>query len=403
MKSLRPVRRAALAAASLAAASGVFAVLACSIPVFYYALENWPADPYAIEIAGEIPTEGEAKAAENLLRKILSEQTVNAVMPSDEETEPGDGAAPDPASQAETEGEAKVRPPAKGGAPQLVVRYYAACRNYGPDHPRLAKPVWTAPLTRANVARLLDSPARREIARRLLAREAAVWVFLESGDKKKDAAAVALLAKEIKALADTLELPEGYSDEDYAQYAEYTESDGTEESEPAPPSRAVFSMLRLRRNDPAEGFLVASLLASEKGLAKLDEPMAFPVFGRGVVLEALVGEGIHSDNIAETCAFLVGPCSCIIKGKSFGTDLLTPVIWDEHLSGDLSNTEIVLPPLVGIDALVDAEADPASPEALSPGGSALVSRNVLVLAGLGLLVVIGGTLVAVRLKGRERN
>ena len=68
------------------------------------------------------------------------------------------------------------------------------------------------------------------------------------------------------------------------------------------PARPV--LLRVRRDDPAEALLVWMLLGSESDLAGQNEPIAFPVFGRGRVLYALVGDGITADNVRTAGAFL---------------------------------------------------------------------------------------------------
>ena len=84
--------------------------------------------------------------------------------------------------------------------PWLVLQY--------PEHLRNPAPVWAGPLAKDPVARLTDSPARKELVRRLAAGQTAVWVLVECGDAEKDAAACALLEKELKSLAQNLKLPE---------------------------------------------------------------------------------------------------------------------------------------------------------------------------------------------------
>jgi len=91
----------------------------------------------------------------------------------------------------------------------------------------------------------------------------------------------------------------------------------------------AFSILPVSRSDPNERMLLTLLLNSEPDLDEYSgEPVIFPIFGRGRVLFALVGEGITTDNIRETIAFLVGPCGCEIKMMSPGVDLLLAANWD---------------------------------------------------------------------------
>ncbi len=96
---------------------------------------------------------------------------------------------------------------------------------------------------------------------------------------------------------------------------------------PGPPLRIAFSMVRVSRTDPAEAFLVRMLLQSESDLPTLDEPMAFPVYGRGRVLYALVGAGTNAVNIGGACAFLTGPCLCECKAPSIGAVRLMAADW----------------------------------------------------------------------------
>ena len=87
------------------------------------------------------------------------------------------------------------------------------------------------------------------------------------------------------------------------------------------------SLIPVSRTDPAEKLLVKTLLSTEPDLRGRDEPMAFPVFGRGRVLYALVGAGVNAENVRHTLDFLVGGCSCTIKRENPGVDLLLTADW----------------------------------------------------------------------------
>ena len=101
------------------------------------------------------------------------------------------------------------------------------------------------------------------------------------------------------------------------------------------PLKLQFSVISLRRDDPREQFLVDSLLSSEADLGELAEPMAFPVFGRGRVLYALVGSGIDSKTISDASDFLAGPCSCQVKEQNPGFDLLLVHDWSKSIGDTL--------------------------------------------------------------------
>src|SRR4030095_3610352 len=62
------------------------------------------------------------------------------------------------------------------GLPWLLVQY--------PEDEEKAPPAWAGPLDAKSVGLLLDSPARREVVKRLCRGDSAVWVLLTSGDRK---------------------------------------------------------------------------------------------------------------------------------------------------------------------------------------------------------------------------
>jgi len=339
------------------------ALYACSIPVFRYALERWELDAYVVELAHHGELSGDAKAAADLLDGYAH----------------GEGT---PVNLAVRHVDARDGAPA-----QMAVYFPAGFRD--------RRPVWSAPLTRESVKTLVDSPVRKDIVRRLLDGDSAVWVLVESGDAEKDDAAAAVLEKELKALAATLELPEDLLVE---------ETDGVLD-EDAPALRVAFSVVRLKRDDPAEAFLGAALLRTEPDLLEFDEPMAFPVFGRGRVLYALVGRGIHKDNIAEACRFVCGPCACETKIGNPGVDLLVAADWDEAVERLLAIEE-PLPPLTGVfpasvsaDAAESPSGGPGQVQAASShaaGATGLVRTVLLVLAGLIVVVIAASVVVSVR-------
>jgi hypothetical protein len=192
--------------------------------------------------------------------------------------------------------------------------------------------------------------------------------------------------------------------------------------------KLAFSMLRVSRDDPAEQFLVSMLLETEPDLKDFSAPMAFPVFGRGRALYALVGKGINADTIHEACEFLIGPCSCQIKDLNPGADLLMAVAWDDLIEGR-AVVDKELPPLTGFSGFADAlaaaetDAEPADDRAASAGDgpaddeakaaitppadeaaaaaatSNPLGRNVLIVTLVALTIVIAGTAALTMRKG----
>jgi hypothetical protein len=135
------------------------------------------------------------------------------------------------------------------------------------------------------------------------------------------------------------------------------------DAEGAPELKIAFSIVPLSRDDPEEAAFREMLLGCEPGLKEETGPMAFPIFGRGRVLCALVGDGISQLNIEEVCGFVSGPCSCIVKYQNPGVDMLMNVQWDAALMGEASAIpEVKPPPLTGLAKFAQAaEAGGESP------------------------------------------
>jgi hypothetical protein len=260
------------------------------------------------------------------------------------------------------------------------------------------------------------------MAQKLLSGEVAVWVLIKSGHEQKDGRARQALKTHLERASATLRIPEIGTDlngnpvavTDYKTYPVH------------------FSLMELARDDQDEELLVSALLNSEPDLRQYDEPMAFPVFGRGRALYALVGAGIQEKNILEACQSLINWCSCEIKALNPGTDLLISADWSRPFGGKMvQDPELPLTGLSGFDqdqaaaeaVKPDPKADPVEPAAVSKvaptAGSATgpvpigapaqapdssegpLVRNVLYLAGAaGLVLVILSVLVTVKRKNR---
>lgn len=301
MKPLLPLRRPRC----LAIFAFVFCTvesfgLACNVPVFRYALEHWRPDAYRAvvlhrgplswrdqELLKSLQNQSESAVVNMSIRAVDLDQTVD---PADKEL----AAVVD-----------------AGDLPHLVVRY--------PAYLRLDQPVWSGAFNGEVLSTLFDSPIRRTVLQRLSAGQTAVWLMIDSGNTMEDNIASATLERELKALQQTLKLPElTDSPEDVIQ-------DG-------PPVRLEFSLLRIRRDDAAEQALIPLLLGCESDLAALKEPLVFPVFGRCRAMLPLVGPGISPENIRSSATFLSGACSCQVKELNPGFDLLITANWKELLS-----------------------------------------------------------------------
>lgn len=329
-------------------------VRACDVPVFRYAMEHWAPDPYEAILFHRGPLDESAQEAAERLQ--TSAPRVNLLF-----TRVDLSGTVEPSMLRLWEEQATAE------LPWLAVRYALASPG--------GETIWSAPFDATAAERLLDSPLRREIGRRLLAGQSAVWVLLESGDAEQDETVAQQLQDELRAAEAELELP-------------VPEEESGEES--ADDLWIEFSTLRLSRDDPDEQLFVAMLLDSEWDLEHTDEAMAFPVFGRGRVLYALVGEGIDRDNIRQACAFVVGACSCEVKDLCPGRDLLMDAEW---------SSAVELPSLAGLAqayALPDTTAVEKKP--LETG---VLGRNLLLVLLAGGVVVAAATL-AMRRTGERR-
>jgi hypothetical protein len=373
---------------------GVLSVplLACSVPVFRYALERWQSDTYHVLIFHREALTEEQQALVDQIRSYTETEYSRPslaveVLDVNEDM-------PEPIKPIWEANQDKDLP--------LVVLI-------SPLYYGNSEPLWTAALDEKAVSVLLDSQVRRELVTRLTGGDTAVWLFMPSGDEQKDQEARKVLEDALKELETELKLPH-----------ELDESD-TEYDMPLSGDvelKIQFSVLDLDYEDPTEA-LIMSIVRSGLGEDIKDSlPAAIPVYGRGRALMILDGEQLVPDNIAELCYFLVGPCSCQVKQQNPGVDLFIPVDWDPLITGMIDVNE-ALPMLMVPTALMPTEpntAEPNVPEGYGYGvdanevmpavtampeapESSKLNRNMIVLVILGMGVVLGLTLVLGKRKG----
>ena len=314
---------------------------ACSVPVFRYALEQWQADNLQIVVfhRGELSAEQQALVARIEPKDLDAKFVANVWVKTVDLDQAQDK---DVLALWETQTEAKE----SESLPWMVV--------LPPPKSMARGPVLAASFTEANVDNLLDSPARTELAKRLIQGDSVVWILLEGGRKDKDAAAAEILTTELMRLETVIEPPE-IDPEDIA--------DGSLSIDPEA-IKIKFSVIRVSRDDPKEKSFVEMLLATEPDLrdAEFDgEPMALPVFGRARSLYALIAKGINAETVEDASRFLTGACQCTIKAQNPGVDLLTSTEWDKHIDA-VFKPDTSIPTLVGLGSFEkkDKTATPAS-------------------------------------------
>lgn len=336
-------------------------VEACNIPVFRYALEQWPSDAYQAFVFHR----GSLSETENAAIEQLRPNFSGATPPANLEVRLVDL---DRLSDGSLRQLWEAQAPSEPKLPWVVLTY--------PPAETEQRVAWAGPLNPESVKKLVDSPARQEISKKLLTGDSIVWVLLASGNEAKDKAAAqqlqTFLAKLEKTLLPSMPLPVPAPEGLGLNEIPTTSGEGpaTGELGPADPVLALkFPVVRIARSDPAEAVLVKILLHTEKDLEPCEDPMTFPVFGRGRVLYAVVGRGINEANVADACSFLVGPCSCEVKNQNPGTDLLMAVDWERGLPATLGS-DVTQPPLTSFSALMsqpeEQEMKASAPAEVAP-------------------------------------
>lgn len=273
-------------------------LLACSVPVFRYALEHWAADPFQVLVYHRGPLSDAGLAALEAVEKREDAQPNARIRLVDVD----DDATPADLKQL-------FAAQKNAELPWVMARF--------PTATGIKAPFYSSSYSPEALSALLHSPARAELARRLASGESAVWLLVEGADPEENDAAEKLLRGQLEYLASVMKLPK-LDDADIANGLVSVSEEAL---------RLEFSLLRIARDDPAEQVLTRMLLVSEEGLEEADEPIAFPIFGRGRALYALVGAGICPEMIESAAAFLVGKCSCQVKEQNPGVDLLVAADW----------------------------------------------------------------------------
>ncbi|MEE8451094.1 MAG: hypothetical protein V3R99_04235 [Thermoguttaceae bacterium] len=297
--------------------------VSCDTPVCRYAMYNWPRSPFYVVYfhQGEI---SEEDAAAN---KLLEEMG---------EVGPAGANLAFKAIDVTDEEQLKQIPEFFNEARKELVK--------GTDPTHMIFPPWyTDPmverLDEAAVKNLADSPMRQQIGELFNEGNSSILMILTGPDEEANAKAEKVAAEVVKAAA-TGEVPmaedadeyyeEPTSEEDAAADDEAdTEADQEEEEEAEP--RLKVAVLKVARTDPAEQWLVRTLLSVESDLRDSEfekDAMVFAIYGRGRAMPPYVGKGITTDNLIECVAFLAGPCSCMVKDQNPGVDLLTTWDWD---------------------------------------------------------------------------
>ena len=317
---------------------------ACQVPVFRYALEKWRSDNYRLRVyhQGKLDP-AQQKMVDDL--KVAEDDEVDRVnievelvdidnLPADFDLPKG-FTIPDAVK--------------KTGTPWIQAWY--------PRYSKVPRTAWEGPLSEASVKNVIDTPARKEIAKKILSGDSAVWVFIKSGNAAEDKLAETTLRENLKVMESSLELPEDYEEDE--QFNKDTDIK----------MKIAFSVIVLDpKNNKEEAFFISSLLNSEYEAISTAEPVAIPIFGRGRTYWGLVGKGISKENIADNCKFLTGPCGCEVKRENPGMDLIFNVNWDDSVQGTVVQ-EHVLPDLLPVTPTKEQVVEEGSSSSKAEGSS----------------------------------
>jgi hypothetical protein len=281
---------------------------ACNIPVFRYALERWQTDPYEIIVFyDELTPEQESFVAE--LESLSSEN--NGPANANVIRSKTDGSSTVTESHAGTLKTVSQAPDFK--LPFLVVRSQAG-------QGRAIQP-WQGTLDQARTIGLLDSPVRKELVRRIQNGHSVVWLVLKSKDAKRSSDVVDLLKAQCDELATKIKLPEGIGLPGSELHSEI-------------PLLVKFSYLEIDPQDPREQFLVNLFSGVHPESTDRDEPLIVPVFGRGRALEVIPASDVNPALMEDLTLFMSGACSCQVKERNPGFDLLVSTHWNRELFGE---------------------------------------------------------------------
>ena len=282
---------------------------ACNIPVFRYALERWQSDDCEIIV---------------FHNKKLSDQELAIIDSWEKQTASGGG---------NSNGEI-ILVDANELKDKSHRELYGDLQKNGVSLPHVLVRtdvgggrevnLWHGTLDAAKNFPFFDSPARKEIGRRLLSGHSVVWLMIRSGNKDLDKAAKKSTESQFADLSKNIPLPEGIGLPGSELYSDI-------------PLVLKFSLVEIDANDPKERFLTNLLTGLRNEDVDSGQPLLIPIFGRGRALEVIPADEVTPALMRDLTLFLCGACSCQVKERNPGFDLLTSIDWESELFGGDEN------------------------------------------------------------------
>ncbi|MDG1895422.1 MAG: hypothetical protein P8J37_10970 [Fuerstiella sp.] len=348
---------------------------ACNVPVFRYALERWAADPCEVVVFhdGKWTQTQQAFVQQLQTAAVGNSRSANIEVLQQNIADDMDR---DMASLWEEQGRRSDVP-----LPHIVVRSSVAGRTM--NH-------WRGSINDTMQAGLLSSPARHELSQRLLTGHSAVWLVLNSNDEDRNQSVVRLLNEQLKQLGQEIPMPEGIGLPGSELFSDI-------------PLLMKFSVLEIDPSDESEQFLAALLTGFEPDAISSGEPLVVPVFGRGRALEVIPAEQLDAGLIEDLTLFLCGACSCQVKERNPGFDLLMTANWELELFGEgaeeltsqivAASTISAEPVLIEIPAGSSKKREPAGIDKQSAAPlsntEAWLSGGIICLVAVVIAIVLG--------------
>jgi hypothetical protein len=306
----RNVRRGLLAWGVLLLTLAGIDAHACNTPVYRYAMYNWPPAPYRVYWIGEGPAAEKDERAQQLRQATETNETkkeaanLEVIDVDASQAKQLDG-LPEPVQAAWQARDKKSR------SLQVIITPWNAT-------------LFAGQLEAKQIAPLLQSPLRKRIGELLGAGHATLFLVVAAPSAQRTKQAEEAVDRVIaQANAGEIDVPT----QDPA--GEPPAGDPNGDAKPGTAQRPRLARLTVDRKDAAEDWLLKPLLAVEEDIkAFADQPMVFPVYGRGRVLPPFVGKGITVENLTECVSFVAGACSCMVKDQNPGVDLLMTWDWE---------------------------------------------------------------------------
>lgn len=393
--------------------SSASSMKACQVPVFKYALDYWAPENYPLTVYHQGALTAPQQSFVNSLTPSTEKATPNLQVTLRDLSNPAnsidDGTNPTQAAK---------------NLPWLVLRHPSTFTlKIGSQ---AVAPVWAGTPEEVFSQNVFNSPARREIVKRLQSGDSIIWLLLEGENAEENTNASKLLQTEIKKLEKTARPPQDLT----APPPVPNPEDAPDEI--AEPVNIVFTMMRLARTDASETQFIAQLLSLNPELHDTKGPIVFPIFGRARTLDGIAGTALNAETLERRAIYLCGDCSCTIKAQNPGADLLVTALWPpvkkkkndivreaQGLSSGLPSVSKLITPIPAYlrpkvaetkapseikteTSSIQSQGKNATTASETPPAGNSLLRNIGI-AFITLLVLVGGVSFAILRKPSGRN